>query len=339
MRGARTPEFPIDVVIPWVDGSDPAWQREHDQYQAAHSADNSAARYRDWDTLRYWFRGIEQYAPWVRKIHFVTYGHLPAWLDRSNPKLHVVNHRDYIPAKYLPTFSSHTIELNLHRIEGLAEHFIYFNDDVYLTAPVRPEDFFVGGLPADTAVFGIVKNTDVDNFMPYIMLNMLAVINMHFSKRAMLKRDFFKWFTWKNGPDVKNNLYLLPWSSYTGFRNYHTCVPYLKSTFQTVWDAVPEILDRTCRNRFRSREDVNQYLFRYWQLASGRFMPRRPNSTYLTMGQENAREAERILRSHRYQVVCINDDPLEFDFESEKRRLDEAFARIFPTPSGFERGE
>ena len=153
--------FPIDIVIPWVDGADPVWQQERARFQPSSGADSSAARYRDWDTLRYWFRGIERYAPWVRTIHFITYGHLPAWLNTSNPKLHVVNHRDYIPKEYLPTFSSHTIELNMHRIEGLAEHFLYFNDDVFLNAPTKPEDFFMKGLPADTAVFGIIKNTDV----------------------------------------------------------------------------------------------------------------------------------------------------------------------------------
>lgn len=329
--------FPIDIVLPWVDGADPQWQLAHDRYQPSSGSDNSAARYRDWDTLRYWFRGVEQYAPWVRTIHFVTWGHLPPWLDTHNPKLHVVNHQDYIPEEYLPTFSSHTIELNLHRIEGLAEHFLYFNDDVFLSAPTRPEDFFIRGLPADTAAFGIVKNTDVENFMPYIMLNMLAVINTHFSKREMLKRDFFKWFSPKNGRHVLNSLYLLPWGCYTGFRNYHTCVPYLKSTFQTVWDTVPEILDRTCRHKFRSREDVNQYLFRYWQLASGTFIPHRPNSAYLTMGQQNAQDAARVLAGHRYKVVCVNDDPLEFDFEAERQGLIQAFETIFPNSSGFER--
>ncbi len=329
--------FPIDIVIPWVDGSDPVWQQERARYQPSSNADNSAARYRDWDTLRYWFRGIERYAPWVRTIHFITYGHLPAWLNTNNPKLHVVNHCDYIPKEYLPTFSSHTIELNMHRIEGLAEHFLYFNDDVFLNAPAKPEDFFIKGLPADTAVFGIIKNTDVENFMPYIMLNMMAVINMHFSKRAMLKKDFFKWFSPKNGHYILNNLYLLPWGCYTGIRNFHTCVPYCKSTLKTVWDTVPEILDSTCRHRFRCREDVNQYIFRYWQLASGSFMPHKPNSAYLTMGQQTAADAAKLLSAHKYQVVCVNDDPLEFDFEAERNALLRVFDAIFPDPSDFER--
>ena len=107
-------------------------------------------RYREWDTLRYWFRAVEKYAPWVNQVYFVTCGHVPKWLNMDAPKLHFVRHQDYIPEQYLPTFSSHPIELNLHRIEGLSEHFVYFNDDFYLTAPVQETDFFVNGLPCDS---------------------------------------------------------------------------------------------------------------------------------------------------------------------------------------------
>ena len=103
----------IDFVIPWVDGSDPAWQKERDakaaQLGSMERCDNRSERYRDWDNLRYWFRGVEKFAPWVHKIYFVTWGHLPEWLDVQHPKLVIVRHEDYIPKEYLPTFNSHTI--------------------------------------------------------------------------------------------------------------------------------------------------------------------------------------------------------------------------------------
>lgn len=332
-------DYPIDIVIPWVDGSDPVWQAEHNKYTADRNSDNSSARYRDWDTFRYWWRSIEQYAPWVRTIHFVTFGHLPQWLDTTNPKLHIVNHKDYIPEEFLPTFSSHTIELNMHRIPGLAEHFIYFNDDVYLTAPTRPEDFFRNGTPVDTAVFGVIKNADTANFMPYIMLNMMAIINMRFPKREMLRRDFFKWITPKNGKGLLNNLYLLPWGTHTGFRNYHTCNPFCKSTFEEVWLENEDTLRHTCLHKFRSREDVNQYLMRYWQLCKGNFVPHRPNSTYLTIGQQSSDEVAATLKSGKYKVVCVNDDPMQFDFETEKEHLIRTFRDLFPTPSSFEKAD
>lgn len=326
----------IDIVIPWVDGSDPEWIRVHDLYTADRNSDNSAARFRDWDTFRYWFRGIEQNAPWVRRVHLLTFGHVPKWLNLENPKLHVVRHEEFIPEKYLPTFSSHTIELNMHRIPDLSEQFIYFNDDVYLTGKTKPEDFFVDGLPTDAAVLGIVKNTDVDNFMPYIMLNMLAIINMNFSKRRVMKEHPGKWFSPSYGKGNLINLYLSPWGCFTGFRNFHTCIAYRKETLETVWEKFPEVLDRTCSHKFRSREDVNQYLFRYWQLVTGNFVPRRPDSVYYTLGQESAGEIRQALCSGKHQVVCVNDDPMEFDFREEQENLIRSFQQLFPEPSSFE---
>ena len=151
MRQKKT-EAEIDFVIAWVDGSDPNWQKEKQKHLAEFLKDESVVdqgdyRYRDWDLLQYWFRSVEKYAPWVRKVHFVTCGQIPIWLNVNHPKLHIVNHEDYIPQEYLPTFNSHTIELNMHRIDGLSEQFVYFNDDMYITQRVAPTDFFMNGLP------------------------------------------------------------------------------------------------------------------------------------------------------------------------------------------------
>ena len=93
----------IDIVVPWVDGNDPIWQEDKKKFADDSDGDKRIIRYRDWEMLPYWFRGVEKYLPWVRKIHFITYGHLPEWLNIKNPKLNIVNHRDYIPDKYMPT--------------------------------------------------------------------------------------------------------------------------------------------------------------------------------------------------------------------------------------------
>ncbi|MDE5852120.1 MAG: Stealth CR1 domain-containing protein, partial [Alistipes sp.] len=88
----------IDFVITWVDMNDPEWQAEFSRYSG--DKDNtkngvSEARFRDYGFLKYWFRGVEKFAPWVRKIHFVTSGQKPEWLDAENPKIHLVRHEDY----------------------------------------------------------------------------------------------------------------------------------------------------------------------------------------------------------------------------------------------------
>ena len=329
--------YPIDAVVLWVDGSDPEWLAVRNQYRPAASTDSSSARYREWGLFQYWFRSIEKYAPWLRTIHLVTFGHLPPWLNTAHPKLHIVNHKDYIPKEYLPTFNANPIELNIHRIPGLAEHFIYFNDDMYLTKPTTPEDFFVDGLPVDTAVLGMVHNADTVSFMPYINLNGLGCINEVFSKKATIKAHPGKWFNWKYGADMLHNLYFLPGSLVAGFKDYHRCMPFCRSTLEQVWEAFPKQLDSTCRNRFRSREDVNQYFFRFWRLMKNEFVPGRPKSAYLTIGSDSFETIQAALLSGKYQTVCVNDDPSSCDFDTEQKRMAALFESKYPEKSSFEK--
>lgn len=131
----------IDFVIIWVDGADENWRKKRAKYKSSENVDNREIRYRDWELLKYWFRGVEKFAPWVRKVYFISDDQCPVWLNKDNDKIRVVSHKDFIPVQYLPTFNSHVIELNLHRIEGLAEHFVYFNDDMFLLRAVKKRIF------------------------------------------------------------------------------------------------------------------------------------------------------------------------------------------------------
>lgn len=99
-------------------------------------------RYRDNDELRYSFRSLFKYAPWLRRVWLVTNGQVPSWLNLSHPRITVVTHADIFPdPSHLPVFSSPAIEVHLHRIPGISRRFIYFNDDVMLGAPITPDDF------------------------------------------------------------------------------------------------------------------------------------------------------------------------------------------------------
>ena len=139
----------IDFVILWVDGSDEEWLKEKKKYKTDIDVADSIVRYRDWDNLQYWFRGIEKFTPWVNKIHFITWGHIPKWLNTKNPKLNIVNHKDYMKPEYLPSYNSTAIELSLGFLECLSEKFVYFNDDFFIINKCKKEDFFVNDLPCD----------------------------------------------------------------------------------------------------------------------------------------------------------------------------------------------
>ncbi len=136
-------DFPIDLVYLWCDSADPAFQDSLARYCPGQNI--KGERFYSSDELKYSLRSAERYAPWIRTIHLVTNGQIPKWLDTTNPKINLVRHEDIFPPDllhFLPSFNSQAIESNIHRIQYLAEHFLYANDDMFFGRPVSPSDFF-----------------------------------------------------------------------------------------------------------------------------------------------------------------------------------------------------
>lgn len=325
----------IDFVIPWVDGNDPAWISRRDSFLPLGESVEEC-RFRDWNILKYWFRAVDAYAPWVNTVHFITDDQLPSWLNIHHPKLHIVDHRDYIPSEYLPTFSSHTIELNLHRIEGLAEHFVYFNDDMMLNTPVRPEDFFQNGLPCDCAILDSFLPVGYHDAYTHAQCNVMAFINAHFDKHTLLRRYPQIWYAPVYGKYFLKNIYLSHGRYFSNFQNGHIPSSMLKSTFEMVWQMEPELLDRTCRHRFRSLEDVNQYIMSYFDLCVGKFIPRSPSfgQCYRPGIRDNQLYDDILTGKHK--VICINDNPEVTDFEGRKAKLTAVYEQKLPVKSTYE---
>lgn len=187
---------PIDIIVPWVDGTDLKWQKEKSEYMEKRLVDskaNSAIRYQDWNNLQYWFRAVEKFMPWVHRIFFVTWGHVPEFLDTSNPKLRIVKHQEYIPDKYLPTFNSNTIEMNYHRIKDLSENFVLFNDDVIPLKPVGETYYFKNNRVCEQAVESPIMPVDIGDISHWSCImksNNILFINRHFNKRDVQKKTF-----------------------------------------------------------------------------------------------------------------------------------------------------
>lgn len=106
--------YPVDAVYTWADAE-----------------------------LRYALRSLATYAPWIRRVHLLTDAGAPPWLDTAHPGLTVVGHREvFADPTALPTANPRAVESQLHHIDGLAEHFLYFGDHLFLGAEAVPEDFF-----------------------------------------------------------------------------------------------------------------------------------------------------------------------------------------------------
>ena len=327
----------IDFVILWVDGADEEWIKEKQKYAPSNvDASSSAARYRDWDNLQYWFRGVEKFAPWVNNIFFITWGHTPKWLNLNHPKLKIINHKDFIPVEYLPTFNSNAIELNLHRIPELSEHFVLFNDDMFLINLVRPEDFFVDGKPCDEFIMNAITPS---YFMPIIghtLVNNVSIINRYFRKKHVLKNQFRKVYNLKYGAGIFRNVVLGVWPAFTGFYNSHLPLAHLKSTFETLWKKEPEMLDETSANKFRTYKDLNHWLMCYWNLCSGNFVPRKSHFGKMFTVIDDNKALTGYIRDQRGKMVCVNDSSVSFDFEGAKKQVNDAFSKILSEKSSFE---
>ena len=328
----------IDFVLLWVDGSDPAWLEQKNQYSPKKidysTGDN---RFRDWDNLQYWFRGVEKYAPWVNNIYFITWGHLPKWLNIEHPKLRIIKHTDYIPEEYLPTFNSNTIEMNLHRITDLSETFVLFNDDMFLIDYVEPESFFVNSKPCDNFVESLIAATGDSSGITHIKTNNTDIINAYFKKREVHKKNRWKIYNRKYGLQNLITLYFAPFSYFTGFRNPHIPISHLKSTFETVWEKAGDKMHESCLNKFRGYNDVSHWLMRYWNLCSGNFVPRSIKFGRYFEAKENNVGLCSYIKEQKGKMVCVNDMSTDLDFEKVKEEINDALCDLLPNKSEFER--
>ena len=332
----------IDFVVTWLDSNDPEWQKQYELYKEA-KGDKGKGRFRDMNIFQYWFRAVEKYASWVNKVFLITNGKFPDWINKDNPKLVLVKHEDYIPQEFLPTFNSCTIELHMHRIKGLSEHFVYFNDDMMLNSPIGPDYFFHNGLPCDhnkETCFNVPIYTRSERFSIYMsMLADLGIVNAHFNRREAVRQSPRRWFGTHLG--IKGLLMssLLFWQRlFVGFSNYHCEQTYLKSVFEEAWESEPDFLNESC-TRFREEVIANPYLFRYWQFASNKFHPKKRRfATFHLTERSLIKGIKEALNDPDIATITLNDTSLcpdeVFDF------LDENIVRLlnekFPEKSAFE---
>ena len=331
----------IDFVVLWVDGNDPAWQKEKAEYSPKKTDDsNSANRFRDWGLMPYWFRAIEKFTPWVRKVHFVTWGHLPEFLDTTNPRLNIVKHSDFMPEGTLPTFSSHALEVNLHRIPDLAENFVYFNDDMFILRPMSEEAFFKNGLPCTYGREVPMPFIGEIGIWQHASANNMGVINKHFDKRTQfgLYKDKYlnKTYRWQDNLRSFMLWKLFP-NFFYGFENLHAPGAYCKKTFREVWEKEPDILKSTSFNKFRQGSDLNQWVMLWWQVASGNFHPYCTDNFVSCADEHTVALLCDIIENQEHDMICINDPEAPVDFDALSEKVRNSFHKILPEKSSFEK--
>ena len=291
----------MDVVIAYVDGNDPQWQKV---YAAVTNQPILKTRFRDWGTLKYLLRGIETYMPFIRNVYLVVSGptQVPSWASES---LRPVFHKDILPPELVPTFNASTIEMGLHRIKGIDEQFLYFNDDMYPVAECSPDDFYVDGKGA-----------------------------MKFS-RFVFGNGLYKMLSKNASSMARKYLGLKPSKVY--IRPQHICSPMLKSACDELYSkAEKEII--SISTPLREDFNVNQYLYLDYMYYSGRAVSRRLSNTHISLAIASLEKVRRCIMAPRTKLVCINDVSMsEKKFQTYQSGILDAFETRFPNKSRFEK--
>ncbi len=291
----------MDIVITYVDGLDPIWQKEYEQYTNLPALEK---RFRDWGTLQYLFRGIDVNMSFIRKVHLVVSheSQVPEWVDRE--QVHIVLHRDIIPADFLPVFNSTAIEMFLHLIEDLDEEFLYFNDDMYPMLECRSEDFFRNG----KGVIGMSSHWWPSNMYKIQCRNSYRLACQAINRKAGL-------------------CFLRP---------QHICSPMLKSVCIQLYSLIEEQIKASV-TRVRVNENLNQYLFLDYMYLKGLIINERQSKKHFSVGVASPQKLCQFITHPTHKLACINDVQLSEERYVELRKtIIGAFNQKFPNKSKFE---
>ena len=306
----------VDFVFPYVDGNDPIWQEVYKEERRKNDLPTriSNVRFRQWDNLKYLFRGIEKFAPWIGNVYMIVSNkeQVPEWVNTD--EVNIVLHSDIIPEQFLPTFNSCTIEMFLGNIKGLSERFIYANDDMFFLRAAEEEDYFVNAVPKLSAKF----DKGLDTMFKKVEWKCLKIAADHFKIKL---------------PDPEEQFLKLP----------HTFFPMNKETVNVVHKLFKPEIYNSC-SQFRKAKNFNQYLYTYYQIFSGSYLEGERTYKYTSFRDkeytlDKAREIANDIIEQKYDSICINDVSefkSEAVFDAIKGIINDAFEQILPDKSKYE---
>jgi Stealth protein CR2, conserved region 2/Stealth protein CR3, conserved region 3/Stealth protein CR1, conserved region 1 len=332
----------IDIVYTWVNGNDTHWNSKRIENTKLHQnllpEANSNARFMDNDELKFSLRSIYQYAPWINNIFIVTDNQIPDWLNLSHPKIKIVDHKDiFYDKSCLPTFSARGIESQIHHIKELSEHFIYFNDDMFLGNYCTPDHFFT------------------KNGLPHIFVSEIIPIpskkSFDISKRTARKRNDHQHAIVNTRKLIKAKFNK---SVYYNIR--HGAKPLVKSILFDLENIFKTELEKTYHNSFRTENDILMFhLFEYYALIkkigkakylktvskkksfADLFSSSYNNYTfgYINLHDDNIENNLNSIKERRPLIICLNQTPATPQENIEK--INKILPEFYPDKSPFEK--
>lgn len=318
LSGQAPFDKPIDVVYTWVDGADPAWIAQRNEYMSYSSnvklkTSDNYARFISNDELKYSLRSVDAFMPWVNHIYVVTSGQVPEWLDMNNNRISIVAHNEiFNNQQCLPTFNSHAIESQIHHIPGLAENFLYMNDDFFIGKTLKKEVFYTND---GSTRFVLSERSYEDDLSSGLPINIAAANNndLLFEKFGMRARLKFK----------------------------HVAHPQKRSILDRIELEHSEQVAQTAAARFRSATDLSipSALAHYYGLALGTAISTEASYKYIDMGSADAQlKLAKFLWSPRPQMFCLNQVSGDEEELARQNKAMTHFLRIaFPWKSSYEK--
>jgi hypothetical protein len=309
--------FDIDLVYSWVENAGTAWEAARAQRMTGYQigeGDGSDARYRQVDELKYALRSVQSFAPWVHRIFIVTDSDTPGWLT-EHPLVTVVRSDEFFAdPSVLPTHNSHAVESQLHRIPGLAEHFLYSNDDMFFGRPVAPSMFFSPG--------GVTKFIQSPN---RIGLGDSTPARSGFENAARVNRRLLQQ---RFGRTIARHL-------------EHAPTPLRKSVLFELEREFPQDFARTAASAFRSATDISvtNSLYHYYALLTGRAVVQTgARVSYIdTTAWSGLTEMSELLARRSMDFFCLNDGSFAEVSAADRAELLTRFLEsYFPTPGPWE---
>ena len=295
----------VDAIVTYVNNSDNKWVSSY--IKTTHTHNPSACRFRSWGTLKYLFRGIEKYMPFVQNIILVvaSESQIPAWVDATNVR--VVLHEEFIPKKFLPTFNSCTIESFFWNIPNLADKVIYFNDDMFPTAPMTEDDFF----------------TDDKPHIKFKTLEVTATANLYRQQC-------------RSGMDMITTALDLPKFDKGKFiRPYHITTAFTKDGLNAIGELCEDLISKSV-SVTRTARNVNQYIYAYWHYFTDNYIPQTINYKYFEFTDKTFPEIVDTIGTTEYQMLCLNDTDKIKDYARTRYLLQRCFEEKFPDKSKYE---
>ncbi|MFI7482655.1 stealth family protein [Kocuria sp. M1R5S2] len=311
-------DFEIDMVFSWVDGSDAEYRRVRASYQqnaVLGEGDDHEARFRQVDELKYALRSVHMFAPWVRTIWIATDSRPPAWLA-EHPRVRIARSEDFFAdTSVLPVYNSQAVEAQLHRIEGLSEHFLYSNDDMFFGRQIGPGLFFSPG--------GVTKFVEA-------------------STRIGLGEGHPERSGFENAARVNRRLLRERFGRITTRHLEHCAAPLRRSVVARMEQDFPREFERTAASRFRAAENISvtNSLYHYYALLTGRAVTQETARTeYVdTTTRAGLKQMDKLLSRRNLDMFCLNDGSFpEVPAAERAERIRQFLERYFPVRAPWEK--